>query len=87
LIKEASMMTKHDSIIERQRDLINKIMGAREYEIKDLLRESSDLLEAYGKALEAIASESQLKIPNGNGWTYTYPEMAAKAIEQEKGCE
>ena len=53
-------MNKHTAVIERMRDLTNKIMGAREYEIQDLLRESSDLLEQYGDALKRLGDKTLL---------------------------
>ena len=61
-------MNKHQPVIERMRDLINKTMGAREYEIQDLLRESSDLLEQYGRALTNIAGTKTNIDGSGKAW-------------------
>ena len=51
------------------------------------VRELEATITRYRKTLEAIAAESEMKIPTGNGWTYTYSEMAAKALEEEVSDE
>ena len=51
-------------------------------ERKDRIIDSLETeLKRYRECLEAIAAESEMKIPTGNGWTYTYSEMAAKALK------
>ena len=51
-------------------------------EKKDKLIESLKIEnKRYRECLESIAAESEMKIPTGNGWTYTYSEMAAKALK------
>ena len=35
------------NLVERLRDATKKIMGAREYEIKDMFNEAADRIEAF----------------------------------------
>jgi len=78
-------VNKHDELIARLDWRANKLAGPGwlMHNCVADLRDAQQLLQLYGDALEAIAAESQMKIPTGNGWTYTYSEMAAKALAGE----
>ena len=75
-------MNKHEPVIERMRDLTNKVMGAREYEIQDLLRESSDLLQQYGDALVRLRTTVDAQAEDEGLWFVA--ETAAEAYLQQE---
>ena len=45
------------------------------------LKEHGSAVKALRDTMEKIACESEMKIPRGNGWTFTYSEMAGKALK------